>query len=235
MKNYIILNDVHSDHIHGLLVQSLPPITKPRQRVNIEEIDGRDGDIVTALGYGAYDKEFPIGLYKDFDIDEIIKYFDSKGIVTFSNEPDKYYNYEIIEQIDFERLIKFRTATVKMHIQPFKYSNLDTKKTFEITDQSENIIIKNNGNIYSRPKLTIEGDGTVALLLNGSQIFSIELGENGSITIDTNLMEAYNEQTLLNRNVTGNYENFRFMIGKNTLTWTGEVTKIEVENYSRWI
>ena len=60
MRDYIILNGTSSQTIPGLLIQNLPPISKPRQRVEIEEIDGRDGDIVTYLGYGAYDKEFKI-------------------------------------------------------------------------------------------------------------------------------------------------------------------------------
>ncbi|MBQ6630679.1 MAG: hypothetical protein IJH55_00905, partial [Romboutsia sp.] len=116
MRNYIILNGISSETITGLLIQNLPPISKPKQRVNIEEIDGRDGDIVTYLGYGAYDKEFKIGLFGNYDVDEVIKYFNSSGTVTFSNEEDKYYNYQILDQIDFERLIRFKEATVKMHI-----------------------------------------------------------------------------------------------------------------------
>ena len=114
MRNYIILNGINSETITGLLIQNLPPISKPKQRVNIEEIDGRDGDIVTYLGYGAYDKEFKIGLYGNYDVDEVIKYFNSSGTVTFSNEEDKYYNYQILDQIDFERLLRFKEATVRM-------------------------------------------------------------------------------------------------------------------------
>ena len=121
MRNYIILNDVNSNTINGLLIQELPPISKPKMRTQIEEIDGRAGDIVTQLGYAAYTKTISIGLYGDFDIDEVISYFNSAGTVVFSNEPDKYYNYEIIDQIDFNRLVRFRTAKVKMHVQPFKY------------------------------------------------------------------------------------------------------------------
>ena len=60
MRNYIILNGINSLTISGLLIQNLPPISKPKQRVEVEEIDGRDGDIVTYLGYGAYEKEFKI-------------------------------------------------------------------------------------------------------------------------------------------------------------------------------
>lgn len=123
--NYVILNGVKSTLIKGLMIQELPPVSKPLIRTKREEIDGRDGDIVTKLGYSAYDKEMSIGLFGDFDINEVIAFFDSEGAVIFSNEPDKYYLYEIYEQIDFERLIRFRTATVKFHVQPFKFSAVD--------------------------------------------------------------------------------------------------------------
>lgn len=133
MINYIELNGTKSTDVKGLMIQSLPPITKPKVRTSKEEIDGRDGDIVTKLGYAAYDKEVSIGLHGDFDIDDAISFFDSEGEVVFSNERDKYYRYSILEQIDFERLIRFRTATVKMHVQPFKYDAVD--RTFEVVNQ----------------------------------------------------------------------------------------------------
>lgn len=376
MRNYIILNGNNSVNIQGLLIQNLPPIVKPKIRTQVEEIDGRDGDIVTTLGYSAYDKEFSIGLYGDFDINEVIAFFNSSGIVTFSNEPDKYYNYEIVEQIDFERLIRFRTATITMHVQPFKYSAEDNSKTFNfdttnifnfsnwynnksvlsvtsgeftITENSltmtgsnamflgtysgsrtptqadidtintfgieidadtqytlsvnsnndgdiyvmyydenysyttrklffldegnnqltfttpsnckyvclrvvsgfnvpltlSNFAIQkntsasfdiyNSGNIYSKPILTITGGGNIGVYLNNVQLFSIELGTLGSITIDTNKMEAYNDTTLLNRLVTGNYDNFKLNIGKNNINLSGSITEVNIQNFSRWI
>ena len=138
MRNYIILNNQNSNEITGLLIQTLSPISQPKIRTNIEEIDGRDGDIITKLGYSAYNKEITIGLYGDYDVDQVIAYFtnNQNGKVTFSNEEDKYYNYEILEQIDFERLIRYKTATVTFHIQPFKYSNVESLKSFAITSQT---------------------------------------------------------------------------------------------------
>lgn len=236
MNNYIILNGVDSRTIKGLLIQELPPISKPQIRTNIEQIDGRDGDIVTKLGYAAYNKEFTIGLYGDYDINEIINFFDSQGQVTFSNESDKYYNYQILNQVNFERLIRFRTAKVTMHVQPFKYSLQDTPKNFTITDQTQVSII-NNGNYISKPSITIFGTGTINLYLNGIQLFVINLGDEGYITIDAALMEAYKDTTatLKNRLVTGNYDNFIFNTGTNTISWTGSITEINIANYTRWL
>lgn len=133
MVNYIELNGEKSSNVKGLIIQSLPPITKPKMRTSIESIDGRDGDIVTKLGYAAYDKQVSIGLHGDFDIDDAIAFFDSEGEVVFGNEPDKYYRYQILDQIDFERLARFRTAKVKMRVQPFKYDAVD--RTFDIVNQ----------------------------------------------------------------------------------------------------
>ena len=53
---YILINGVDSRTITGLLITELPPISKPLQRTLVETIDGRDGDIVTPLGFSAYDK-----------------------------------------------------------------------------------------------------------------------------------------------------------------------------------
>ena len=237
MRNYIILNNKNSQEIRGLIIQELPSISKPLRRTIIEEIDGKDGDIITDLGFSAYDKTLQIGLSYNYDIDEVINFFDSKGKVTFSNEMDKYYNYQIIEQIDFERLLRFRTATIVMHVQPFKYSCVESKKEYSITTENS-IDIKNYGNYISKPIITITGNGTINLYLNGIQLFVIELNQNDNvITIDTNLLEAYNpiSKELMNRSVIGNYDNFGLNVGKNVISWSGNISKIELENYSRWI
>ena len=101
-RPYIVLNDRNSRFIPGLLVTDLPPITKPKIRTRAETVDGRDGDVITPLGYAAYNKELRIALTYGYNVDDIISFFNSSGTVTFSNEPDVYYNYAIYEPIDFE-------------------------------------------------------------------------------------------------------------------------------------
>ena len=93
MRNYVIINEINSNTIQGLAINILPPITKPMMRSQIEEIDGRDGDIITTLGYSAYDKTITIGLFGSYDVNEVIAFFNQSGTIVFSNEEDKYYNF----------------------------------------------------------------------------------------------------------------------------------------------
>lgn len=232
--SYIILNGINSNTIRGLLIQSLPPITKPLMRTMVEEIDGRPGDIVTPLGFAAYDKEITVGLHGGFDVDEVIAYFDSEGRVTFSSEPDKYYDYQILDQIDFERLIRFRTATVRLHCQPYKYSA--TESPVDLTVGGETSLeLTNSGNTDSKPRLTVYGSGSVGIWLNGVQIFALDLSNDDHITIDAAELEASKNGIPKNRLVIGDIANLELPSGDNTLGWNGSVTRILVENYSRWI
>lgn len=237
IQPYIILNNIDSRTISGLLISSLAPISKPQVRTQVETVDGRSGDIVTPLGFSAYDKVISIGLTYNYNIDEIIEYFNSSGAVIFSNEPDKVYQYAIYEQIDFEKLIRFKTAEVTLHVQPFKFSTSEQPQTFNISTSPASVSIVNAGNIYSRPILTITATGDVALSLNGSEILNIEFGETEqTIIINCEALNAYDEQNnLLNRLVIGNYDNIKLNKGSNEIGLTGDVTTLIIEKYSRWI
>ena len=160
MKNFVIINGTNSNTITGLAINELPPITKPQLRVLTEEIDGRDGDITTPLGYSAYDKTFTIGLFGDgYDINDIVSFFNDSGTIVFSNEPDKYYKFETIAQIDYESLLKFKTASITIHCQPFKYPLTETPLEIEydyIEQTGENLNINNTAE--APMKLSLKGN-----------------------------------------------------------------------------
>lgn len=239
MNNFIILNGIDSRTIPGLIISTLPPITKPQMRSSVETIDGRDGDLITKLGFSAYDKEIEIGLSYNYDVDQVISYFNSEGQAVFSNELDKYYNYTILEQIDFEKLLRFKKAKVKFHVQPFKYSNIEKAINFDNSDYAVNTIkVRNYGNYFSKPIITLSGSGIINLSLNNYQMFSIDFGDMANtITLDIENMNAYNPNTqeLMNRQVQGNYDNFQLRVGLNNITWGGDLSNIQVSNYSRWL
>ena len=238
IRPYIIINGQSSMEVNGLMVCSLPPITKPQMRVSAEEIDGRDGDIVTPLGFSAYDKELEIGLAGEFDIDDVIDFLNQSGQITFSNEPDKFYKFAQYNGIDFEKLIRYKKAKIGFHVQPFKYALNETEKTFNFSSSASSgeLSIRNNGNYTSRPTITLTGSGTVNLSINGAQVMVIDMSQNPVVILDATEMNAYApDNTLLNRAVTGNYDNLVLQSGKNTISYSGTVTQIAVNNYSRWI
>ena len=207
MRNYVIINNTNSLTKAGLAIKELPPISKPAMRTLTEDINGRDGDLITKLGYAAYDKTFEIGLFGAFDINEIISFFNQEGKITFSNEPDKFYNFQTLNQIDYNSLIKFKTASVTIHCQPFKYELGETAQTL------------------------------TSVSLNGSQSFSIDLSETDKIEIDIEKLEAYDPDTgtLLNRLVTGDYDDFKLLAGNNTINLSGTITEASIKNISRWL
>lgn len=51
--------------------------------------------------------------------------------------------------------------------------------------------------------------------------------------IDSEEQEAYKDTILKNRLMQGVFP--KLQIGSNTITWTGDLTKIEIEPRSRWL
>ena len=226
----ITLNSLSSSSVSGLMIQRLPYIKKPQIRHKLEEIDGVSGDTIIKLGYSAYDREVLIGLRRSFNEDDVIKFFNTSGKAVFSNEPDKVYDYDILNEFELEKLMRFRQAIVTFHVQPFKHKLNETLKT-----GTSSVTVNNTGNIFAKPTVKITGTGDISLYIGSTQIFQIALGSDEYITLDGEKMEAYKGTTLKNRLVTGDYDNFTLPVGESTISATGTVTGLQVSNYIRWI
>jgi len=244
--NYCILNGKKSTMVKGLMIQSLPSIIKPKIRTRIEEIDGRDGDIVTKLGYSAYDKEMSIGLFGDYDIAEVARYFDQEGEVIFSNELDRKYRFQILDQIDYERLGRFRQAVVKFHVQPFKYPTVNDRVILNPNQDTTAIAqVFNYGNVYSRPTLEISSVDMGITITFGTELrngdiyngnhFSILL-HPGSMIIDLENMTALNGSGVSEmRFVFGDLSKMKLEPGLNYVKWNNRFATTIMKNVSRWI
>ena len=227
--NYIIWKNIKSTEIKGLIICELPPITKPKMRVQETIIDGVDGSLIEELGYESYDKQIKIGLTKNYDIDEIINYFNGEDNIVFSNETDKYYKAKIIEQIDFTRLLRFKEAIITFRVQPFKYKL--NEESIELTESGS---VNNLGLEKSKPIIKIVGSGNIEFLVNDSLIFTYTFPEEDSeVIIDSEKEDAYLNGELKNRNMIGEFP--IFYSGENKISWNGEITSITIEPKSRWL
>lgn len=224
---------INSDTITGLIISELPPISKPKMKTTITKIDGRDGDIIEELGYESYTKSIKVGLSKNYDIDEVIKYFTGSGDLIMSNEPDKVYKCQIIEKVDYNKLLRFKTATIKFYTQPFKYKKDEPKAILNI-DGETSMTVDNIGLEKSKPIIKLTGSGTVAIQLNGATVFNYIFPETETeVIIDSIQEEAYLNGFYKNRNMTGEFPILE--VGENTISWSGNLTKIEIEPKSRWL
>lgn len=224
---------IDSDTITGLIISELPPISKPKMKTTITKIDGRDGDIIEELGYESYTKSIKVGLSKNYNIDEVIKYFTGSGDLIMSNEPDKAYKCQIIEKVDYNKLLRFKTAKVKFYTQPFKYKKDEPKVILNI-DGETSMTVDNIGLEKSKPIIKLTGSGTVAIQLNGATVFNYIFPENETeVIIDSIQEEAYLNGFYKNRNMTGEFPILE--VGENTISWSGNLIKIEIEPKSRWL
>lgn len=229
----IIWKNIDSETIPGLIITNIPPITKPKMKTSITKIDGRDGDIIEELGYESYTKSIGIGLARNYDIDKVMKYFTGAGELIISDESDKVYKAQIIEKIDYERLIRFKTAVVKFYTQPYKYLKDEKSIILDINNETS-LKITNVGLEKSKPIITLEGTGTVEISLNGFNLFKYVFPENETkVVIDSLEEEAYLDNVLKNRNMLGTFPIFE--VGENTISWSGNLTKISIEPKSRWL
>ena len=212
---------------YSMIVNKLPPITKPRKKTETVEIDGFDGDITIDNGYSAYDKQVQVTFLSKPSIDSLNAWLTGSGKLILSNEPDKYYDAEIIGEIELERSKAFYTATITFHVQPYKHLNTEAK-----ANGTTSVTVENKGIDECLPIIKITGSGDVEVKINTVTICSVNI-DDGFIVLDSEKQEAYKGTVLKNRKMIGEF--VKLPSGNTTITTTGSVTAIEVEARSRWI
>ena len=104
----------------------------------------------------------------------------------------------------------------------------------EITDEIKEIKVANVGFEKSRPIMTLTGKDTAEISVNVHAQFQINI-DNGYVTVDSRLEEFYKGgiHNLKNHNMGGGFPVLQ--PGENTITWSGNLTKIKIEPESRWL
>ena len=226
MLSYFKFKDKISDEF-GMVINKLPPITKPKKKTETVEIDGLNGDITIDNGYAAYDKQIQVTFLKFPDIDILNSWLTGSGQLVLSNEPDKYYDAEVFGEIAIEREKTFYTATITFHVQPYKH-----QVNGSVFTGIDSVTVCNEGIEDSLPVIKITGSGDVEVKIDGVTICTLTIDDE-YIIMDSEKQDAYNGTTLKNRQMIGEF--LKLPSGNTTITTTGTVTAIEVEPRSRWI
>ena len=220
-----------SSEEYGILLASAPQRTRPTRRVKEITIPGRDGVLTEDEGtYEAYTISVECSTRGTERIEEIIEWLTGHGDLIFSTEPDRIYKASIYNKISFADMIYlYNSFLLQFKVQPFKYNAYPEGDLLELTAAST---IVNHGTFYSRPTITVYGSGNITLTVNELEIMLNSV--NGSITIDSEMMEVFKGT----ENQNNKYDAVDFpvlAIGENLISWTGNVEKVEIIPKWRWL
>ena len=216
---------------YGILISAPPQRVRPERRVTEIEIPGRHGVLTQDEGiYEAYTLSMECSTRGSERLGEIVAWLDGAGELTLSTEPDKVYQASIYNKIAISDVIYlYNSFLLQFKVQPFKYSVNQMDELVELAAPSK---VLNRGTIYSQPILTVYGSGDITLNINGED-FPL-YGVQESITIDSERMEVY--KGMANQNSKFGGAAFpRLEVGENTVSWTGNVTKVEIQPKWRWL
>lgn len=227
MLPYFVFKNISSLDM-GIIVNTLPPITKAARDISKISIPGRDGYLTQDFEtYSSTVKPVECTILDISMVDQVIAWLSGSGEVIFSNQADRKYQANIINQIPFNKIIrKWYKFIVNFDCQPFALM-LDNPV---ITLTSPGIIY-GAGTYKSKPVITVYGTGTIELTVNNIVIHLTNVSEY--VTIDSGLMDAYKGTLLKNNDTLGEFP--ELVVGENVISWTGTVSKVEIESNWRWL
>lgn len=211
---------------YGIHVLEQPPVTIPSERVTFTDVPGRSGSLAQMEGDDVYDDMVLTATCLIADtsrIPEIAAWLRGSGKVTFANRQGGFHYARVVNQIPFEKILRgnpHRSFAINFRCKPFWYLS-DVEP---ITLTASGTFITNPGSVSSEPIITVYGSGEITLMV-GMTITELEITDK--ITLDTPLMEAYNSSTSMNSCMSGDFP--QLLPGKNAVSWSGNVSRVEIQ------
>lgn len=223
MKNALIWNG-KTDEQMGLKIISLPPIQLSTEKIEEKEVEGRDGTLTYKYGYTGDEKTVEADYIGNKPI-EVANWLQGSGKVIFGNMEDRYYKARINNVVPLSQVLEnyLYNFPIKFKCQPFGYL-IEGDYPIEITKSGT--VLYNPGTYKSLPLITIYGAGVGILTINSINYTITNI--NGSITLDSEILEALNNRG-------GDFESDTFpelKVGENTIAFSGGITKLVI--LPRW-
>lgn len=215
----------------GFALKGRPSIPSADKKIENIQVEGRDGSLTRFLGYE--DLKFSLAFNILFQKDIKQKLREIKGIISnatqlsFDDSPTFFYKIKQAQISDTETIIKSSgISSVDFVCEPYEFEQSNT-----VTYTSATTIV-NKTTTTALPFIKVTGTGTVVLKVNGIGITLTNL--TNYIVLDSQIQEAYQGLTTnMNSNMNGEFPIFN--IGNNSISWDGNVTKIEITNNWRWL
>lgn len=225
------INGVYTDE-YKVKPKNRIEVPTPEQDVEHKEIRGRNGSLTRK--YGFKDILLPVHFtihqesFKKTFRKAKMYLFNAKTLV-FDDDNEVHYKVKSVQIETAENLVeRFGEFTVIFTLDPFQY---ETNPIQTITSPTT----LNNQGYESEPyiKCFVSGTGKIYI---GEQTITIN-GVNGTIEIDSTMMNAYRNEngliTNLNSKMIGDFP--VLVSGSNVIKFDGDITKLEINPRWRWI
>ena len=227
----VIINNQNTKNL-GFALVGRPDVPSADKKYETIEIEGRDGALTKFIGY--QDLKFTLKFNILFQDDIKQKLREIKGLLSvaktlaFDDSPNFFYKIKRAQISDTETIIKSSGIfNVEFHAEPFEY---ESSSVLEYENPS-NLLIRNNTTYFSQPVFKIFGQGNIKLYVNDGLIEIKQI--NNSIVIDSEMQEAYYNDSNMNHQMSGSFPTFE--IGENRIRLEGNVNKIEILPQWRWL
>ena len=229
MEKKLIFNNICSEEL-GIIVVEGPPEVLAQEEYEEIIIEGRNGTLIENKGtFPNIEKSFiltTIDLDQDIDLMiEKIKMWlfnikDNKLLYAIPNR------YNIVKKVVIEEDIKttfeeYGDFKIKFLCEPFYYDLLE--KNITITEKGTKFY--NKGDFNSNPKIVLYGTGDSQLTINDTTVQINNVDER--VLLDSKLFLCLDKDNN-NKSIDmiGNFPTLD--IGENTITWVGNITKLDI-------
>ena len=224
----------HKNTEYGVELLSMPTRPHPALKGDSIDIPGRDGKLF--MSEDAYDRVL-VSLRMiavNGNMDAVNDWLTGSGKLRFGDEPNRAYDAMVTKEFSVsnrnDRLVG-REFSVTFDCSPYRY---EYPETAAVTLTTSGGIVTNPGTVYSQPRIKLTGSGDITL---GIGEYSIEAtGLTDGAIIDSDLQEVFSLDGLESRNAYFTMDEFpRLSPGTNIISWTGNVTKVEIEPRGRYL
>ncbi|AUB61617.1 phage tail protein [Bacillus cereus] len=211
---------------YGLGLVGRPVIPTAKQKVEHIEIPGRHGSLTKKGAYENVPFKVKFNMLERENIKPFIrraKPWLLQGKTFFFTDDDVHRKIKHVEMGDITTEIEEHGEfEVDFTLDPFEYTE---DVNLKLTKPG---VIYNPGTIESDPKFWILGNGTFRITINDVS-FQIK-DVNGSVVIDSEILEAYTDTISMNHKMIGQFPIFN--MGENKIEWSGEIQFMEIR--PRW-
>lgn len=226
----------HSSLEFALLISEKGSYKSASRDVSFTSVPGRNGDLITDNGrYNNVPVPYKLTLLNNTEREFVELTHQIKGWLLaeqgyfrlWDSYDKKYFRFASYnDEIDIEQELRdVGTLALTFNCKPFKYS-FEGQNTITFTEAGT---LYNAEFFASAPYLKIIGSGTITLTINNNSFTFTDVDEY--IEVDSEQMNAYKGIEPQNNKMSG-IDFPIFEPGNNTISWVGNVEKIDV--VPRW-